>query len=381
MPHDFFESDKMKFVRPLYFILPFIGIVMAITVFAKANDTQSTPQSSPTPVSVLNVSFQEQLEIFSTWPATVTAKRQSNLGFERGGLIAQVLVDVGDKVQKGDKLASLNTNTQMADLEAAKATIDQNKANLNIALATTKRQQALASAGHISSQRLEEIIATKYSAKASLAAAKAQHKAILARLELSHIIAPFDGTITRRLLDEGAISSPGLPVLEIIESDELELIVGLPHKQAAALQDGQEFQITTRAGKATVRFRKSTNVINPTTQTVTVVFDFTKEGVLPIPGQSARIQLKDQMQQRGFLVPITALREGRRGLWTLYTLVPKENGSKFILSPVPVEILHTGEKQVYVRGPVEEGTMFLQSSGQNTVVGMIVTPTNASSNE
>ncbi|MBL4616727.1 MAG: efflux RND transporter periplasmic adaptor subunit [Robiginitomaculum sp.] len=368
----------MKLFRPLYFILLFIGAVIAITVFAKANDSQSIPQSSPTPVSVLTVSFQEQLEVFSTWPATVMAKRQSNLGFERGGLIAQVLVDVGDKVQKGDKLASLNTNTQTADLAAAKASIDQAKANLDISLATTKRQQELANAGHISSQRLEEVIATKYSAEASFAAAKARHKAILARLELSHIIAPYDGTIIRRLLDEGSIFNPGATVLAIIESDELELIVGLPPQQAAALKLGEIFTVTTKSDEASVQLRKSTNIINPTTQTVTVVFDFIKEGNLPISGQSARIQLKDQMHQQGFLVPITALREGRRGLWTLYILEPKENSSKFILAPVPVEILHTGEEQIYVRGPVEDGTMFLQSSGQNTVVGMVVTPTNVS---
>lgn len=371
----------MKLARPLYFILPVIGISLAIAVFAKANDRASSAQPSPTPVSVLQVSFQEELKIFSTWPATVMARRQSSLGFERGGLVKLLLVDVGDRVQKGHKLASLNTTTQTADLAAAQADVSQAKANLGIALATAKRQQQLADAGHISSQRLEEIMATKNSAEASLASAKARSKAVAARLELSHIAAPYDGTITRRLLDEGAIASPGTPVLHIVENDELELIAGLPPQQAATIKPDHVFSVITRNGTANVRLKKNTNIINPTTQTVTVVFNFIKKDNLPIPGQSARIRLTDKMQQRGFLVPITALREGRRGLWTLYTLVPKENGSKFILSPVPVEILHTSEDLVYVRGPVQDGTMFLQASGQNTVVGMIVTPTNVGTNE
>ncbi len=341
---------------------------------AKANDDPNT--SNAVPVPVLAVKFQDQLEISSTWPATVTARRQSSLGFERGGLIDKIFVDVGDTVSKGDKLVSLNTSTQKADLAAANAAIVQARAQHAIAIATAKRRQSLADGGHISSQRLEESLANKASAEASLNAARAQARALSARLALSHIIAPFDGTILNRFFDEGAIAGPGTPVLVLIENNALELMVGLPADKAITLAEGDKVQISTGYGNAEARVRRNTNVLNPATQTVEVVFDFTGNGVKPLAGQSVRINLKDQLDQRGFLVPLSALREGRRGLWTLYALLPQTSGKNYILSPVPVEILYTTEQQAYVRGPIEDGTLILKASGQNTSVGMLVSPAN-----
>jgi len=339
---------------------------------AMANDASLT--STPVPVPVLQVEFQEQLEILSTWPATVSARRQSALGFERGGLIAEVFVDVGDKVSKGDRLASLNTTMQRADLAAAKAAIAQAKTSRDITLATAKRQRSLADAGHISPQRLEEILANQASADAALSAAIAQAKALEARLSLSRIHAPYSGTIINRFLDEGAIAGPNTAVLELVESGALELVVGLPIDNAQILQEGDKVQISTNHGKAQAQVRRSTNIVNPVTQTVEVVFDLIDQNPKLTPGQSVRIELKDQLEQRGFLVPLAALREGRRGLWTLYTLLPQQSGEDYILTPVPVEILYANEREVYVRGPIDEGTLVLEASGQNTAVGMVVSP-------
>lgn len=371
----------MKLPHTFAFGLALIGISIALVIFSRANAREEVRYSSPVPVPVLQVVYREQLEISSSWPAIVSARRQSSLGFERGGLVAKISVDIGDQVQQGDRLASLNTATQSADLAAARANIAQSQAAKDIAYSTTKRQQALADSGHISSQRLEEHLANQTSAEAALASAKAQAIAAAARLSLSYIQAPFSGTIVRRFLDEGAIAGPGMPVLELVENDHLEVKVALPQNKAAALQSGQLLSILTQRGQAMVRLRSTTNIINPATQMVDVVFDFTGEGVRPLAGQSVRIQLRDQLKQRGFLVPLSALREGRRGLWTLYVLKPMENTGEYILSPLPVEIIHTNQSEVLVRGPIEAGTMFLRAASQNTSVGMRVTPAGASDNE
>ncbi|PHR59258.1 MAG: hypothetical protein COA47_09860 [Robiginitomaculum sp.] len=361
--------------------LTLLGLILIAAISWRADAVDEAPDASPVPVPILRVQMQDHLEISSTWPGTISARRQSHLGFERSGLIKRVYVDTGDFVKKGDRLASLNTTAQSADLAAAKAISAQSQAALNISAATAKRQQSLANSGHISSQRLEEFLANQASADAALGAAKAQANAILARLSLSHIIAPYDGTITARHMDEGTIAGPGAAVLELVESEHLELKVGLPVNIASSLALGDLVQVNIGHGVIQAKMRRSTNVVNPVTQTVDTIFNFTGEGAKPVSGQSARIQLQDQLLQRGFLVPISALREGNRGLWSLYTLLPQKDDQAYILSPVPVEIIHAGEREVYVRGPIKNGSMILRAAGQNTSVGMRVLPMTGSGNE
>ncbi|VAV91915.1 hypothetical protein MNBD_ALPHA06-1253 [hydrothermal vent metagenome] len=363
----------IKFRLPLI-VLAFVALAISIATFAQADNGDAALSATPTPVPTQRIKIQDSLTLPSSWPGTVTARRQSLLGFERGGLVANVYVDVGDTVSKGDKLASLNTTTLRADLAASKATSAQAKAARNIADATASRQQVLAKNGHISSQRLEEILANLAGSEAAFNAATAQAKAIEARLSLSHILAPYDGTITQRRLDEGAIAGPGTPVLELVESGQLEIKVGLPVAKALALQEGEQVTVSLSTGQVQAKMRRTTNVINPATQTVEVVFDLVDGGAIAVSGQTARVRLSDQLQQRGFLVPLSALREGRRGLWSLYELVKAKSGAGYILSPVPVEILHADESFAYVRGPIIDGAMIVRSASQTTALGMRVVP-------
>jgi RND family efflux transporter MFP subunit len=346
---------------------------------ARAEDER--PMATPVPVPVWKVHFQDQLSISSAWPATVIARRQSQLGFERGGLIASVLVDVGDQVLKDDKLASLNTITQQADLVAANAAATQARSARDIAKATANRQEKLAAAGHISSQRLEEIYANLAGADAAYQAALAQAKALQSRLSLSHILAPFSGTIIARHLDEGAIAGPGSAVLELVESDRLEVKTGLPIASANTLHRGDIVSLSFTGGQAKAKLRRSTKVIDPATQTVKLVFDLIPGDQMPVSGQSVRIHLQDHLNQRGFTVPLASLREGNRGLWSLYALTPNGKPDVYILAPVPVEILHADAETAFVRGPIKEGTMILLASAQNTSAGMRVAPSGKPGNE
>ncbi len=369
----------MTKLRAGFLVLIGAGILLALVLVMRPKPQDDIKSANPVPVPVWSVTFQEQLSITSNWPATVSPRRQSKLGFERGGLIAQVFVDVGDPVHKGDTLASLNTKTQRADLIAARAAVAQAKANYDIATATAKRRQTLAKAGHISSQGLDEVLANQTAANAAYQARRASATAIEARLSLSHIIAPFDGMIIARNIDEGGIAGPAKAVLELVESGVLEIKTGLPEKTARAISQGDSVIIELPGRTMRAQLRRKTNVIDPATQTIGAIFDFTAGQDLPPAGQAVRIRLADTIEQRGFLAPLSALREGNRGLWSLYALRKDEKKGTYVLSPVPVEILYANEQNVYLRGPIKDGTLVLRAASQNTAAGMLVTPVQAAS--
>ncbi|MBL4595252.1 MAG: efflux RND transporter periplasmic adaptor subunit [Robiginitomaculum sp.] len=352
----------------------FIGVTLFAVIISQATAREEPDTAKPVPVPVLQVSMQEQFEVSSAWPGTVVARRQSWLGFERGGLIVNIHVNIGDEVRQGDRLSALDRATQKADLISALANVQQAQAALNLAQTTAKRQETLASSGHISPQRLEEVQANLANAEAGLEVATTNADAVRSRRSQSYITAPFDGTISQRNLDEGAIVASGTPVLELVETGQLELRVGLPADKAHNLNKDAVFDVTLPTGMARAKFERMSHVINPGTQTVNVVFHFTAENPIAVSGQTARIHLVDQLRGRGFAVPLSALREGRRGLWSLYELSAKDSVGVYILSQVPVDILYANEQLAYVRGPISDGQLVLESASQNTSLGMRVVP-------
>lgn len=364
-------SRTPVWVATALFLLGFTALFLL-----RANAKAPVGDAAPIPVPVVQVQFQDTLQTTSQWPAEVRAKRQSHLGFAQGGLVAQVLVDVGDKVKKGQELARLDTRTMQADLRAAQAGVTQAKANRDIVATTEARQAKLLAQGHVSRQRLDEIKAQLAGADAAYASAQAQARALAVRLELASIKAPYEGVITARLMDEGDIAGSGKPVLTIVESGALEIQAGLPLRAVRQLHADDEVPVIAEGRTAKARFVSQTGVINAATQSVATKFDVIPGAFTPAAGETVRLQLSDTLEQRGFLVPTSALREGSRGLWKVYVLKKPENGPGYVLTPAPVEILHAGTEKTYVRGPVREGAMILSSAGNVTTAGMRVQPAN-----
>lgn len=354
------------------FLLGFTALILM-----RANAKAPVGDAAPIPVPVTKVQFQNDLQTTSRWPAEVRAKRQSQLGFTQGGLLADIRVNVGDKVKKDDVLAVLDTRTLAADLRAAQAGVAQAKANRDIAATTETRQEKLLAQGHISKQRLDEVKAQLAGADAAHQSAKAQAQALSVRLDLARITAPYDGVITARNLDEGSIAGAGMPVLSIVETGALEVRAGLPLRAVQYLHKGDVVPVLAHGIKAEARFDAQTGVINSATQSVSVRFTVVPDTNALAAGESVQLQLSDTLAQRGFLVPTTALREGSRGLWTVYALMKPQTGPGFVLEPAPVEILHAGTERTYVRGPVEDGVMLLSSASNVTAAGMRVQPASA----
>lgn len=343
------------------------GVFGISTLRAEATGVQSAP--APLPVSAIEVLYASNATIDEQFPGLVSARRESALGFERGGRIDRLSVDVGDRVESGQELARLDLRVLNAQIAAADAQTAEAAAQTALARDTQERQETLLARGHISPQRYDEVATTTRAAMARQRAAAAAADALRVQLDLAVIEAPFDGVVTARHADEGVIASPGQPVLDLVESGALEVRIGLPGDVAARLGVGDRYSFRSERGAFEARLRATTGVVDRQTRTVTAVFDIDEAGDA-VAGEVVRLSVPLSIDARGFWVPTSALVESRRGLWSVYVLQP--DGSDYRLEARVVETVRVETERVFVRGAVSEGEYVLSGGVGRVTPGQLV---------
>jgi len=223
--------------------LIFSGLVLAVAagVSACSSDAKvdaSTPEvvrSSVTTATTTNVP--DSLEAVGT----VRAFQTSQLASQATGTITQVRVREGDHVSRGEVLALIDQSAPSAALDRAVATeaaaaneLAAAEADLELAESTQARYQILYDKEIIARQQFDEVKARQQSALAhrDLArAAQLQAKAAVTEakvvLDFTRVTAPFDGVVTERKLDPGAMASPGLPILTVEDVSRYRLEISV----------------------------------------------------------------------------------------------------------------------------------------------------------
>lgn len=364
------------------FILVIIAMVAALGYFVLQNRSAEgplVPTATPIPIAVetINVTLDEAFTAEEKFTGIVSPRRSSQLGFSNGGRIASLRVDIGDRVETGQTLAVLDTRNLRAQLEAAKAVVTEARASYQLAESTVDRQIALLEKGHVSSQRVDEARAQSNTARARIQAATANADALRVQIDLARIQAPFDGTITSRMADEGAIAGPGQSVFELVETGNLEARLGLTARLADKLEIGEVYELSSDQGPVLATLRSMTGVIDANNRTVTTLFDVQNANSVSA-GAVVRLSMEQSIDEPGLWLPVSALTEADRGLWSVY--IARRFGGGWQAEPGIVEIVHQSGDRVYVRGAVRDGDRVIIDGLQRITPGQPVTPVEVSAN-
>jgi RND family efflux transporter MFP subunit len=165
----------------------------------------------------------------TTAPGSVVATRQAQLATRIAGTIRSVAVDIGAEVTEGQVLVRLDTR----DVEARIASAE---ASSRLARQWHQRITALAEDGAATAQELDDANARLEMAEAALRDARAQLTYVVLR-------APFSGVITARHTDPGNLAGPGMPVLEMIATDDLKIEADLPGELAGRVSVGDRIGV------------------------------------------------------------------------------------------------------------------------------------------
>lgn len=315
-------------------------------------------------VRVASVSVEDRYEVRREYVGRVEARRQAQVGFELGGELALVAVDDGDRVAKGQRLARLDTARLEARRAEALAALEQARSAAQYAERNRERNETAAEFEGVSAQELDLAIDRANAATAGLAAAEARLETVEVDIAKSDLRAPFDAVVVKRRLDEGQIVAAGQPILDVQEAAAPEVRIGIAGDLSRAISPGDVYtmRIDDREIEATVR--AVVPLRDATTRTVDVVFKLDDESRV-LPGDLARLELEQPVLEQGVWLPIGALAEGSRGLWTAYVAIEAEEGSvpdsgaTHYLEPRAVEVLHQDSGSAYVRGALEHGELYV----------------------
>lgn len=176
-------------------------------------------------------------------PMVSTALRARTTGFVR-----RLHVDMGDRVRAGQLLAELDAPETLQELRVAQARLSEAEKNVGLAQGTAERHARLATEGISTRQQADDARARANSASASLSTSRAELQRLAALRVYLRITAPFDGVITRRHVDTGALVTPGAePLFELAQTEMLKVYVDVPQTFAPMVKVGQSVNVAPRA--------------------------------------------------------------------------------------------------------------------------------------
>ena len=207
--------------------------------------------------------------------------QEINLYAKVSGYVKRINVDIGDRVKKGQLLAVLEVPELVAEMEHSKAAVSRSQADLKRAGDELERAKSAYEVVHLAYGRLAGVAKTQpgivaqqeldaaqgqdRQAEAGVsaaevgggvgaAAASSRSRGIARRdqsmLDYAQIIAPFDGVVTQRFADTGAMVAAGissekqaLPVLELAQNDVLRLDIPVPESVVPSIREGDSVQV------------------------------------------------------------------------------------------------------------------------------------------
>lgn len=321
-------------------------------------------------------------------PGTAEAFEQANIYSRTSGYIAKRSVDIGDHVKAGDLLAEITApelDYQVAQEHATivqtEAALRQAEANRDIARVTWDRDSKLLDKGWITKQQGDQerltLLARESAvqvAQANLQAQKAQLLVLQQRKSYQRVVAPFDGVVTARRVDNGDLVSGdatgGTSMFTVMHSDVIRIQLYVPQDQAFGLKAGVAATVRVPElpgkdfeGKVT----RIANALQPGTRTLLTEIDVPNHDGLLTPGTYCVVALKIPRRTPSLIVPAEAIIFNRNGL----SVAVVEGGRVHIRKVTEVRDLGT---TVEVSEGVKAGDQVIVNPPINIADGQAVKP-------
>jgi RND family efflux transporter MFP subunit len=270
-----------------------------------------------------------------TLPGTTAAFAAANIYARATGYISRRNVDIGDHVKQGELLAELavpeldeQISQNEATLEQLRAAVQQSQANATLAQATWRRDKPLLRDGWVTGHQGDIDLQTVKAEEAAVSVAQANVSAQERLLRVLHqnrayalVVAPFDGVITQRNVDVGALvqgnANTGTFMFEIMQKDVIRVWVYVPQDAAFGVAPGVDAIVRVPElpdrefrGKVT----RIADALQSGTRTLLTEIDIPNpDGALP-PGIYCSVELRIPRKTTSFTIPAEALMFNRSGL-------------------------------------------------------------------
>jgi len=333
-------------------------------------------------------------------PGNIQAITEAPILARADGYLQRRMVDIGDRVRSSQPLAEIEAPELDAQVQQAKANLQQARAALDEALANYGQGKSTAELARVTAERWGRLVARgvvskqendQYQAqyKAQAANLEALEKAIaaqrstvsaaeanLARLEKLQgylvVKAPFDGVITLRNVDAGALVNAGNTLLfRIAQTATLRIYVNVPQADAGSVRPGQaaHLNVSNLPGRQfTGAVARTANALDPNSRTLLVEVHVPNADGALLPGMYARVDLSSTRANPPMLIPSEAL-------------IVRADGVKVALVRAdhtvhlqPIQVGRDYGDRLEVSGGLKDGDIIIPSPGDAAREGLKVDP-------
>jgi RND family efflux transporter MFP subunit len=247
-------------------------------------------------------------------PGNVQAYADTPIYARTSGYLRQWHFDIGAHVKRGDLLAEIETPEVDEQLHQASADLATSQANLALAESTWKRDQTLFDKHWVSGQERDTTFGA-YEADKTIVTSKEADVSRLQRLQsYEKVYAPFDGIITARNTDVGALidagaASLGRELFHLSAIDQVRIFTAVPEIYTRSVHIGAEASVTLDEFPG-VSFHgtvvRSTDAIDPSSRALTVEVDVDNQDGRLLPGAYAFVHLALPTNARAASVTVPA---------------------------------------------------------------------------
>ena len=273
-----------------------IALAIALALAACGRDHPAGETGSQLPVATIRVATATATATtrYQEVPGTVAAVDRASLAPKVMATVEEIPVTLGQRVSKGDLLVKLSAKEIEAKLEQARAGSDQVARDL-------ARETALLEKNASTRQIVSDLQDRDRQMRAMVAEAETM-------LGYTRITAPFDGVISRKLVSEGDLASPGHSVIEVDGGGRLRVEAGVP-ESLASIPLGTDIPIHSENGDFTGRLAELSSASDPMSRTVAAKIDIPATANVR-PGEFVRVGIPAGTTSP-ILVPVAAV--SRRG--------------------------------------------------------------------
>ena len=290
---------------------------------------------------------------------SVRARRVSRLSTEVDGIVDELLVDDGDRVESGQLVVKLNS--ELAEIEQSNTAAAVAEADARLAEAARRHAELLrlSKRQHVPETNVEAAKAEIDIARAALAQAEARDRRARALLERHRVRAPFAGVVRSKLVEIGQWVETSTALVELVETRFVRLEAPVPQFYFGRVVPGTRVAIRfdalpERVFEAAVTTTIPVSDVNARTFPVRV--DLANEQGLLAPGMSARvaIRIEDDASQTALIVPQDAIVRQPDGTASVWTVEIEDGVSKAARKPITTGRIYRDNIEV-VSGDVAPG--------------------------
>jgi RND family efflux transporter MFP subunit len=247
--------------------------------------------------------------------------------------------DIGDKVKAGDVLAEIDTPDLDQQLAQARADLSVAEANAKLAQISAERWQSLANTDAVAKQDVDQRTFTLNANIAQVKAAQANVDRLVAEAGFKHLIAPFNGIVTARDTDIGALinvgSAGGAELFVVSETSKLRVYLNVPQNYVPSVPPGTKATIRVpehpdKTYSGTVE--ASAQAVNANTGTTLMQLIVDNSAGEMMPGDYASIHLQIADVAQVLRVPSSALIFDAKGL----SIATVDASNRVLLKPVSI---------------------------------------------